>query len=113
MVSAFRVVAFFAAFAACMMSSSPTRADSPSVRALDAKAICVALVEYQRTSPKADLRHFSIIVDRERNNYDIVFLPDRGPGEELLVGGSTKYGAEVHYIISRRTFKILKMHLAR
>jgi len=113
MVSTFRVFAFLTAAAGCVFTSASALGDSASLRALDAKAVCVALAECQRTSPKADLRHFSIIVDRDGNNYDIVFLPDRGPGEELLVGGSTKYGAEVHYIISRRTFKILKMHLAR
>src|SRR4051794_24666166 len=88
-------------------------ADEPSLRALEAKAVCVALAQDQATSPKADLRHFQIIVSRDGGNFDIIFLPDRGPGEKYLVGGSTKYGAEVHYIISPRTYKILKVHFAR
>ena len=46
-------------------------------------------------------------------NFDVVFLPDSGPGEELMVGGATKYGAEFHYIISSRSFRVLNMHFAR
>jgi hypothetical protein len=88
-------------------------ADESHLRALEAKAVCVALVQYQATSPKADLRHFQIIVGKEGKNFDIIFLPDPDPSDPYPVGGSTKYGAEVHYIISPRTYKILKMHLAR
>jgi hypothetical protein len=98
---------------AFMLVTPQARAEEPQVRALEAKAICVALAAYQKTSPDADLRHFSILVDKEGRDYDIVFLPDLGPGEKPHTGGSTHYGAEVHYIISHRTFKILKVHFAR
>jgi len=89
------------------------RADESHLRALEAKAVCVALAQYQGTSPKADLRHFQIIVGREGKNFGIIFLPDPDPSDPYPVGGSTKYGAEVHYIISPRTYKILKTHFAR
>ncbi|SRR6266436_8514107 len=89
------------------------RADESHLRALEAKAVCVALASYQATSPKADLRHFQIIVGTDGKNFDIIFLPDPDPSDPYPVGGSTKYGAEVHYIISRRTYKILRTHLAR
>jgi hypothetical protein len=96
-----------------VVCSSIAYADEPHLRALEAKAVCVALAQYQATSPKADLRHFQIIVGKEGKNFDIIFLPDPDPTDPHPVGGSTKYGAEVHYIISPRTYKILKMHLAR
>jgi hypothetical protein len=89
------------------------RADESRLRALEAKAVCVALANYQATSPKADLRHFQIIVAKEGKNFDIIFLPDPDPSDPYPVGGSTKYGAEVHYIISPRTYRLLRTHLAR
>ena len=44
-------------------------AGEPHLRALEAKAVCVALAQYQATSPKADLRHFQIIVGKEGKNF--------------------------------------------
>ena len=55
-----------------MLVTPRARAEEPRVRALEAKAICVALAAYQKTSPDADLRHFSILVDKEGRDYDIV-----------------------------------------
>src|SRR5438874_5269338 len=95
------------------LSFSLAHADEPHLRALEAKAVCVALAQYRATSPKADLRHFQIIVGKDGKNFDIIFLPDPDPSDPYPVGGSTKYGAEVHYIISPRTYKILQTHFAR
>jgi hypothetical protein len=65
------------------------------------------------SAPKIDLPHYSVLVAKEGRNFDIVFEPDPGPGEEKLAGGETKYGAETHYIIAPRTYKILEVHYAR
>ena len=73
----------------------------------------MALHAFQWEAPKADLRHYSIIIERERGDFDVVFLPDSGPGEKFLAGGQTKYGAEIHYIISHRTFTLMRKHFAR
>ncbi len=91
----------------------PSPVDVPTVRALEAKAICVALAALLASAPKVDLPHYAVLVGREGKNFDIVFLPDSGPGEENMVGGETMYGAEVHYIISPRTYKILEVHYAK
>ena len=112
MLNARRLFVILVALVVSETGNSILHAESPTIRALEAKAICAAFTEYQRTSPNADLKHFSIIVDREGKDYDIVFLPDSPPGV-VSTGGSTKYGAEVHYIVSHRTFKILSMHFAR
>ena len=87
--------------------------EKPRVRALEAKAISVALAAFQAAAPKADLRHYSVLIGRDGKNFDVTFLPDPGPGEELMAGGETKYGAEIHYIISPRSFKIIRTHFAR
>ena len=100
--------------AAGLLACSCAWAKEPlELRASDAKAVCVAFAAFQASAPKADLRHYAVLVHKEGKNFDIVFLPDPGPGEETMVGGATKYGAELHYIVSSRTFKVLTMHYAR
>ena len=101
MVNRGTLIALLTTFAIVLPSIA--HADESHLRALEAKAVCVALAQYQATSPKAALRHFQIIVGREGKNFDIIFLPDPDPSDLYPVGGSTKYGAEVHDIISPRT----------
>ncbi len=96
---------------AASVSAAP--AEEVRVRALEAKAVCVALAAFQESAPKADLEHYAIVIGREGRNYHIIFAPDPGPGEETLVGGETKYGAVRGYVIAPRTFKILEMHFAK
>ena len=73
----------------------------PQLRALEAQAVCVALQRFRSDAPKADLRFYAILVNQTRTEWDVCFLPDRGPGEKWLAGGETSHGAEVHYILSR------------
>ena len=88
-------------------------ASEPRVRAREAKAICVALAAFQASAPRAKLRHYAVHVGREGKNYHIVFSPDPGPGEAGLVGGETKHGAVIGYVISHRTFRVLGSHYAK
>lgn len=93
--------------------ADPPRGDEPRIRALEAKAMRVAFAAFHAEAPKADLRHYSVYLEKEHGNYHVVFLPDAGPGEEFLVGGETKYGAVRGFVISRRTFKILERHFTK
>ena len=52
------------------------------VRALEAKAVSVALAAFQQSAPKADLERYAIVIGREGRNYHIIFAPDAGPGDE-------------------------------
>src|SRR2546423_14344681 len=65
------------------LSFSLAHADEPHLRALEAKAVCVALAQYRVTSPKADLRHFQITVGKDGKNFDIIFLPDPDPSDRI------------------------------
>jgi hypothetical protein len=103
-------VVLASAFALC---SSHGESNEPRLRAFEAKAVCAAFAAYQSMAPKADLRHFAIWIDKEGSDYDISFVPDFGPREKPHPGGGTDYGAEVHFIVSHRTFKVLRYHFAR
>jgi hypothetical protein len=113
MTRAFQIQLFVVFAALPSMFADPPRGDEPQIRALQAKAMCVALAAFQAEAPKADLRHYSVWLEMEHGNYHVVFVPDAGPGEEFLVGGETKYGAVRGFVISRRTFKILERHFAK
>jgi hypothetical protein len=93
--------------------NSPAHGEEKTITALEAKAVAVAFAAYQKMVPRVNLRLFSVIIGRDGRDYDIVFLPDSPPGEEAGTGGGTRYGAEVHFIISPRTFKVVRWHLAR
>jgi hypothetical protein len=62
-----------------------------------------------------DLRHYSVQIERHGKKIEIIFVPDEPPlkPNEAGTGGSTKYGWEVHYIVSLDRMKILEEHYAR
>jgi hypothetical protein len=62
-----------------------------------------------------DLRHYSVQVERHGKKIEIIFVPDQPPlkPNEAGTSGGTKYGWEVHYIVSLDRLKILEEHYAR
>jgi hypothetical protein len=62
-----------------------------------------------------DLRHYTVELERRGRKLEITFVPEQPPlkANEAGTGGGTKYGWEVHYIISLDRMKILEEHYAR
>lgn len=62
-----------------------------------------------------DLHHYTVLLKRQKNQLEIVFLPDEAPHKpnEAETGGSTVYGWEVHYVVALDRMKILEEHYAR
>ena len=81
----------------------------------DVTALCFTLKRFASDYPQADLKHFSVFVEvpRDRGKAQIAFVPHpepRKPGELVLrFGGSNRFGEEVHYEISRKPLKVLRM----
>ncbi|MEY2536859.1 MAG: hypothetical protein QOG67_599 [Verrucomicrobiota bacterium] len=94
------------------VSALSAQPHEPRLRGTEAKAVCVALGAFQKLAPKVDLRHYSVYVEKQGKNFHISFVPDQFPGE-FVAGGGTKYGAEIGYVISHRTLKILEQHFTR
>jgi hypothetical protein len=63
-----------------------------------------------------DLRHFSVEFQRRGKNVEITFLPDEPQhrrASDPEVGGRTRFGYEVHYLISLDSLKVIKIEFAR
>lgn len=64
-----------------------------------------------------DLKHYTIYIDKHEKEFEVTFVPDephkvdaRHPG---IAGGESVYGPEVHYFVSRKTFKVIRYEYAR
>jgi hypothetical protein len=72
--------------------------------------------KYEGWPVYGDLRHYSVQLERHgTKKIEIIFVPDQPPlkPNEAGTGGGTKYGWEVHYIVSLDRMTILEEHYAR
>lgn len=92
-------------------------------QATKAEAIAVALADFKSKRGSkidghpvyGDLRHYSLVLQRQGNRLHIVFMPEDVPlkSNEATTGGSTKYGWAVDYYIFLSTLKITDLHYER
>jgi hypothetical protein len=87
--------------------------NSPRMRAVEVKALCAAFSAFRSQFPKIQLKHYSVFVKKDGRNFDVVFVPDRDPSNPWLAGGGNAYGAELHFIVSRASSKILRVEFSR
>jgi hypothetical protein len=62
-----------------------------------------------------DLKHYTLELERHHNTLEVTFVPDQPKlkPNEAGTGGGTKYGWEVHYVVSVDPLRILKEEYAR
>lgn len=82
------------------------------------EACSVALDAFKREQTGADLANYRISVKERPNEFEIIFIPNQPPSvgsgpRRITVGGSTVYGPEVHYLIGKDGYGILKRSFAR
>ena len=94
-----------------MMAETPD--SSHPITALEARALCIAFGAFRSEAPTADLKHYSVSIDRIDKDFDVAFIPEASRKNPGLIGGETEFGAEIHYIVSYRTGKIIRKHFAR
>jgi hypothetical protein len=78
---------------------------------LQLKACAVALEQFSKRYPTAQLDHFTVIAKDETDGFEVIFLPECDNWQER--GGVTKYGDEVHYVVSRDKFEIVRTYFGR
>ena len=103
--------------------SHAVAADERRVTAREAEAIAIALADFKSKQGSkidgrpvyGDLRHYTLVLERQGNRLHIVFMPGAVPLQpnEAGTGGSTKYGWAVDYYISLSTLKITDLHYER
>ena len=77
------------------------------------KACMVALAEYERFAQKAPTEHYTVWVTDLPEGIEVVFVP-YGPNDKTTMkGGGSEYGDEIHYLISRDTFEVVRVTFAR
>ena len=91
--------------------------DKIKVAGAEAAAISVAVEAFKKIYARPDLRHYSVEFARRKNELEITFVAEnpekvdnRHPG---TVGGGTIYGPDMTYVVSLKTFKILRYNFYR
>lgn len=107
----------FGVYLICLFSLVPMALATEKeveIEGSDVAALCYAMKKFAKDYPHADLKHFSVYVEvsEDSSQAQIAFVPlpePRKPGELVLnVGGSNKFGEEVHYVMSRKPLKVVR-----
>lgn len=78
---------------------------------LQLKACSVALKQFSKSYPTAQLENFIVLAKDEPNGFEVTFLPNF---EDLPEHGSkTSFGEEVHYFVSLDKFEIVRTYFGR
>ena len=82
-------------------------------------ACSVALEKFRREESKSSVENYSIEVTESPTAFEVVFIPNQPPQDpksgrrEITLGGKTIYGREVHYVVSKDTYKVIRTSFAR
>src|SRR5216684_2806862 len=70
------------------------------------KACATALKDFNGSKDGANLDHYTVEVSQSSDQFEVIFVPNHPEGVVTVRGGTTKYGREVHYIVSREHYEI-------
>jgi hypothetical protein len=79
----------------------------------------IALQRFKEDEPTSDIANFVIDIRDASGIFEIIFVPNQPPKgatgttDGVTMGGSTIYGREIHYIISKGNYEIIRKHFAR
>lgn len=106
---------------AVVFASIATTAGAVELQGADAEAIAYACKAFKRSYPEAHLKNFTVEIAGNQNEIEVIFVPNptprptvsSGSDHVLSFGGSTVFGEEVHYHMSRSPLKILRTTYGR
>lgn len=75
---------------------------------LQLRACLVALEQFYKSQPNAQLDHFTVLAKDEPDGLGVMFLPESDEWYER--GGVTKYGDVVFYVVSRDKIEIVQTY---
>jgi hypothetical protein len=112
-----KLVITFVLMAELISSRTVVAIDKPSLTGAEAAAISIAVEAFKKIYAKPDLRHYTVELARRKNELEITFVADnpekvdnKHPG---TVGGGTIYGPDMTYVVSLKTFKIVRYNFYR
>jgi hypothetical protein len=103
-------------FILCLIhiSGQIARGDEPvRISGNDLQYVLVAVQQFNVDQPKARLKNFVLELNKRGQSVEIVFAPKPILGPLYHLGGGNEYGNEVHYLVSRRSLRILRTTWAR
>lgn len=59
------------------------------------------------SADKRQIENYIVQFRQDNNNYSVLFFAKRSQSEEGVVGGSTKLGRDVQYIISKKDYHLV------
>jgi hypothetical protein len=74
---------------------------------LQLKACSVALEQYSKRCPAAQLDHIKVIVKDELDGLRVSFLPE--PDDYQEYGGASKFGETLDYVVSKDKFEVIRI----
>lgn len=83
------------------------------------QAGAVALAKFTSDEKRADISNYRVFFKESLSEFEIIFIPNQpeqdvsAAGHQLVVGGETHYGREIHYFVSKGTFELLRRSFAR
>jgi len=87
--------------------------DTTKLTGVQLKVCAVAFAEFSKAEQKADIHNYTVEILESSESYEVVFAPNHPVGESTVRGGETKFGKEIHYVISKKTFKITRTFFGR
>jgi hypothetical protein len=91
-------------------------ADLVTLRGPALAAANVAIADFKKLNPKADLRHYSVELIRHGKDLEVTLIPDlpaHFPPGRAGTGGETVYGPSMTYVVSIERLKILRFNFHR
>jgi hypothetical protein len=70
------------------------------------KACIAAFEQFSNSTERPDIRNFTVEVREASDSYEVIFVRNHPAGKPAVRGGRTALGKEVHYIVSKSTFKV-------
>jgi len=96
---------------------------APAIRGREAEAVALTVKTFKSKQGTfyagwpvyGDLKHYTLELLRHHNTLEITFVPDQPKlkRNEAGTGGGTKYGWDVHYVVSLDPLRIVKEEYAR
>ena len=104
-------------FGSLISSHVAVALDNTHLAGDEAAAISVAVEAFKKIYAKPDLRHYTVELARHKNELEVTFMAhdpervdSRHPG---TVGGGTIYGPDMTYVVSLKTFQIVRYNFYR
>jgi hypothetical protein len=77
----------------------------------------IALERFRKEESNSDVANFMVEITERSDAFEVVFVPKMPPYDtkrpNITIGGGNIYGREVHYVVAKGTFEILRTSFGR